>query len=56
MQQEFGRPASARSARGYELVEVLVDALRRCETISAAELKKTAAGPALPDGDGKTGV
>ncbi len=40
LQQEFGRPASARSARGYELVEVLVDALRRCETISAAELKK----------------
>lgn len=40
LEKEFKRPASARSARGYELVTILADALRRCNPLTVQELKK----------------
>ncbi|MEW6520341.1 MAG: ABC transporter substrate-binding protein [Thermodesulfobacteriota bacterium] len=40
LRKEFKEEANARSARSYELIIILADALRRCQVITARELKK----------------
>ncbi|MBN2231958.1 MAG: ABC transporter substrate-binding protein [Deltaproteobacteria bacterium] len=40
MEEQFNRPASARSARAYELVTILADALRRCDSFDSVALKR----------------
>ena len=40
METQFGKKATARSGRAYELIMILADALRRCPVVTSAELKK----------------
>jgi len=40
MQKKFNKPATARSARAYEIVTILANALARCSEVTALELKK----------------
>jgi len=40
LQLEFKEKANARSARSYELIMILADALKRCPVITAQELKR----------------
>jgi len=40
LQREFKEEANARSARSYELIMILADALKRCRVINAQELKR----------------
>ncbi len=40
MQSSFGKPASPRSARSYEAVMIIADALKRCRVINGPELKE----------------
>lgn len=49
MEEQFGKKATARSTRAYELVMILADGLKRCRDISSEELKKS-----LLEGDYQT--
>ncbi len=40
MKETFRKEATARSVRAYEMIMILSDALKRCDGISAAELKR----------------
>jgi len=40
LQREFKEEANARSARSYELIMILADALKRCKVVNAQELKR----------------
>lgn len=40
LQESFNKPATARSTRSYEIIMIITDALKRCEKITSAELKK----------------
>lgn len=40
MEAQFGKKATARSTRAYELIFILADALRRCSVVTPHELKK----------------
>ena len=40
MEAQFGKKATARSTRAYELIMILADALKRCPVVTSAELKK----------------
>jgi len=40
IEKKFHQKATARSTRAYELVMILANALKRCETITSGELKK----------------
>ena len=40
LQENFGKPATARSARAYEMIDILAQGLRQCEVPGARQLKK----------------
>lgn len=40
MEAQFEKKATARSVRAYELIMILADALRRCPSVTPAELKQ----------------
>lgn len=37
--EKFNKPANARSARSYEMIHIIANALRRCDIINAQQLK-----------------
>lgn len=39
LQKHFGKSATARSARAYEMINILTQGLRKCDVVSAAHLK-----------------
>lgn len=39
LQDNFGKTATARSARAYEMINILAQGLRHCEVINAEQLK-----------------
>jgi len=39
LKKHFGKSASARSARAYEMIDILAHSLRSCQNINARELK-----------------
>lgn len=41
MESKFGKPANARSARAYELTNIIAEGLNKCENINTIELKNS---------------